>query len=106
MTAQDAARTMFPMKLFWSSRSPFVRKTMMAIHEMGLADHVVTEATLVTGSQPTPTLEPFNPLGQIPTLMLADGTVIHDSDVIIDFLDATFNDRKFLPIDYPRRLDV
>jgi len=34
-------------KLFWSSRSPLVRKVMMAAHEVGIADRIRTERVVV-----------------------------------------------------------
>ena len=32
------------MKLYWSSRSPFARKVMIAAHELGIADRIATRA--------------------------------------------------------------
>jgi len=72
--------------LHWSSTSPYVRKVMVAAHELGLADRFVlvpaTPETVVAN------VAADNPLGQVPTLVLADGRVIYDSLVIVDFLDA------------------
>ena len=42
------------MKLFWSSRSPFVRKVMVSAHEMGLADRISTERVVVSAAAPNP----------------------------------------------------
>lgn len=94
------------LRLFWSPRSPFVRYAMIAIHELGLEDQVETIQTLVTAADPVPSLEPYNPVGRIPTLVLPDGTVVHDSRVIVEYLDAHFGDNQLMPLDYPRRLDV
>ncbi len=95
-----------PMRLYWSSRSPFVRKVMIAAHELGVADRIETIPIMVTGAIPVPELERFNPLGQIPTLLVGDGVVVADSDVIIEFLDSHFGAGRLVPGDYPRRLDV
>ncbi|HEX6609324.1 MAG TPA: glutathione S-transferase, partial [Hyphomicrobiaceae bacterium] len=35
------------MKLFWSSRSPFVRKVMVFAHETGLADRIERTQVIV-----------------------------------------------------------
>ncbi|MEQ1899268.1 MAG: glutathione S-transferase [Devosia sp.] len=78
------------MKLFWSSRSPFVRKVMIAAHELGLADRIVTERVVVAAVKPNPDVVEHNPLGKIPTLILDDGTVLYDSRVILEFLDSTY----------------
>jgi glutathione S-transferase len=37
------------MRLLWSSRSPFVRKVMVAAHEMGVAGRIATERVAVSG---------------------------------------------------------
>ena len=63
------------MKLHWSPRSPFVRKVMVAAHELGVADRIQTTRTLVGFTIVAPQLLPDNPLNKIPTLVLEDGTV-------------------------------
>ena len=70
------------MLLHWSPRSPFVRKVMIAAHECGLADRIDTVRTVVAASQPNIELMKENPQSRLPTLRLADGTVIYDSPVI------------------------
>lgn len=76
------------MKLYWSSRSPFARKVTVVAHERGLIDRIELIATLVSKTEPNLALTPLNPLGQIPTLVLDDGSIIHDSLVICEFLDT------------------
>lgn len=72
--------------LHWSPTSPYVRKVMVAAHELGLANRFdlvpATPETVVAN------VAADNPLGQVPTLVLPDGRVIYDSLVIVDFLDA------------------
>ena len=70
------------MLLHWSPRSPFVRKVMIAAHECGLADRIETVRTVVAASQPNTELMKENPQSRLPTLRLADGTVVYDSPVI------------------------
>jgi glutathione S-transferase len=60
------------MKLHWSPRSPYVRKVMVAAHELGLADRLQTVRTVVGGTTPHAELMRENPLGKIPTLVLED----------------------------------
>lgn len=91
------------MKLHWSPRSPFVRKVMVAAHEQGLADRIAQVRTVAAMTSPPPALLPDNPLGKIPTLVLADGTVLYDSHVIIEYLD-TLSDRKLIPAAGPARI--
>jgi glutathione S-transferase len=78
------------MKLFWSSRSPFARKVMIAAHELGIAAEIATERVVVDPAEPNRKVMEFNPLGRIPTLILRDGTVLYDSVVIIEYLDTHF----------------
>lgn len=77
------------MRLYWSRLSPYVRKVMVVAHEVGLAGEIERVDIEVSMSTANRDLLPFNPLGQIPTLVLADGTTLHDSRVICDYLDAT-----------------
>ena len=57
------------MRLLWSSRSPFVRKVLIAAHELGIADRIELVSCFVTGKIPVPDVEQFNPSGQIPHLI-------------------------------------
>jgi glutathione S-transferase len=91
------------MKLHWSPRSPYVRKVMIAAHELGLADRLQTVRTVVGGTLPHLELMRDNPLGKIPTLVLADGTIIYDSPVICEYLDTLHSGPKLFP-DWPDRL--
>ncbi|MBC7431085.1 MAG: glutathione S-transferase [Rubritepida sp.] len=75
------------MKLHWSPRSPFVRKVMVAAHELGLADRIGTVRTVVGMEQINDALLADNPLNKIPTLVLDDGRAIFDSLVICEYLD-------------------
>jgi glutathione S-transferase len=85
------------MKLHWSPRSPYVRKVMIAAHEMGLQDPLDCVRTVVGGTQPHLELMRINPLGKIPTLEADDGTVVYDSFVIIAYLDALHAGPKLIP---------
>ena len=75
-------------KLHWSPRSPFVRKVMIAAHELGVADRLETVRTVVAMSEPNLELLADNPLGKIPTLVLDDGTALYDSLTICEYLDS------------------
>ena len=94
------------LRLLWSSRSPFVRKVLIAAHELGIGDRIDLVSSFVTGKIPVPDVEALNPIGQIPTLVDVDGTIVFDSTVIIDYLDAKFGNGRLLPATYPLRLDV
>jgi glutathione S-transferase len=92
------------MTLHWSPRSPYVRKVMIALHEMGLQDRVKTVRTVAGGTTPHWELMKVNPVGKIPTLELEDGTAIYDSPVIIEYLDTLHSGPKLYPAAWPERL--
>jgi glutathione S-transferase len=85
------------MKLHWSPRSPFVRKVMVAAHELGLAGQIATVRTVVAMQKPARELLPENPLGKIPTLVLEDETILYDSLVIVDYLDSLAGGGRLIP---------
>jgi glutathione S-transferase len=91
------------MKLHWSPRSPFVRKVMVAAHELGVVDRITTVRTVVAMDKVAPELLPDNPLGKIPTLVLEDGTVLYDSAVIIEYLDSLGGGGRMVPAAGPAR---
>ena len=76
------------MKIYYSVTSPFVRKCLVAAHELGLRDRI----ELVDASAHPVTrdrgLVALNPLGQVPTLVTDDGAVLYDSRVIVEYLNA------------------
>lgn len=92
------------MKLYWSSRSPFVRKVMVAAHEMGLASRIRTERAVVSAAAPNAEIMAVNPLNKIPTLILDDGTALYDSRVICEHLDAIHQGPRLFPADSDARL--
>lgn len=75
--------------------SPFGRKARMAIDILGLTDRVdiVPADTL----DATDSLREQNPLGKMPCLLLADGTALYDSGVIIEFLQEVAGRAPLLP---------
>jgi len=84
-------------KLYWSSRSPFVRKVMVFAHECGLASQLKLERTLVAMNNPNRELLKTNPTGKIPTLQLDDGSALYDSTVICEYLDSLQQGPRLFP---------
>jgi len=91
------------MTLHWSPRSPYVRKVMIAAHELGLADRLTCVRTVVGGTTPHMDLMKENPLGKIPTLVLEDGTILFDSPVVCEYLDTIHTGAKLYPPAGPDR---
>ncbi len=75
------------MKLYWSPRSPFVRKAMVCAHELGLANQIELVRRVAAMRVPNPAIMDHNPLSKIPTLVRADGTALFDSLVICQYLN-------------------
>jgi glutathione S-transferase len=92
------------MKLHWSPRSPFVRKVMIAAHELGLVDRITCVRTVAATTRPHAALMEDNPLSKIPTLVLDDGTVLYDSPVICEYLDSLHGGHKLVPADGMERM--
>jgi glutathione S-transferase len=92
------------MKLHWSPRSPFVRKVMIVAHERGLVDRLHCVRTAAAMTAPHAALMRDNPLSKIPTLVLDDGTVLYDSPVICEYLDALDGEPQLFPRDRKLRI--
>lgn len=87
------------MTLFHNTLSPFVRKVMVLLHETGQQDRVALQDCVLSPVSPDAALNEDNPLGKIPALRLADGNVIHDSRVILDYLDHQHVGNPLIPRD-------
>ena len=87
------------MTLFHSPASPFVRKVMVLLHETGQLDRVAINSITLSPVSPDSGLNEDNPAGKIPALRLADGSVLHDSRVILDYLDHQHTGTPLIPRD-------
>ena len=89
------------MRLRSSAHSPYVRKVTVVAHELGISHLIELVPTKLRTEDPA--FWDANPLAKIPVLTLDDGTSYFDSNVICDYLDATFVGRRMLPADGPHR---
>lgn len=94
----------FPMTLYCSARSPFARKVLIALQELGLMSKVHCVATQVPALNSPQAFVAANPLGQLPTLVLGNGVPVYDSTVICEWLDRTFAPGRLIPPDPLQRL--
>ena len=76
------------LKLFYSDRSPYVRKVMVTLHEVNLFENVEIVGVRTNPLGVVEDLVDVSPLGKIPTLVLPDGTTIFDSRVICSYLNS------------------
>lgn len=79
------------MKLFYSPTSPFVRKVLVTAHELGMAERI--ELLPTNPWEQPPALTAVNPLSKVPALVLEEGTILYDSPVICEYLDALHGNR-------------
>jgi glutathione S-transferase len=85
------------MKLHWSPKSPYVRKVMVAAHELGLDGRLELVRSIAMMNQPNPEIMADNPLNKIPTLVLDDGVAVYDSLTICEYFDHLGGGSLFPP---------
>jgi len=78
------------MTLFGGPISPFVRKVGICILEKGLEGRVRRVRAPTAMVKANLQLMQHNPLSKIPVLLTEGGQALYDSNVICDYLDATF----------------
>lgn len=85
------------MTLYYNAASPFARKVLILLHETGQASRVSLKAVALTPVSPDVDVCRDNPCGKIPALCLADDNVIHDSRVILEYLDQQHVGNPLIP---------
>ncbi len=90
------------MKLLASLTSPFARKVRIVLAEKHIEYQLEVADPWEAGS---PVLD-YNPLGQVPTLVLDDGVAVFDSSVIVDYLDAMSPANNLIPEPARQRVQV
>jgi glutathione S-transferase len=81
------------MKLIIARPSPYARKARIALLEKGIPFETVVENPWL----PQTKVPATNPLGKVPALVLDDGSVVHDSRVIIEYLETLSAPPALLP---------
>jgi glutathione S-transferase len=81
------------MKLLGGTISPYTRKVRVVLAEKKIdCDFELADVNPVDNP-----VNPHNPLGKVPTLILDDGTALYDSRVIVDFLDSVSPISRLIP---------
>jgi glutathione S-transferase len=93
------------MKLYYSALSPFVRKVRVAAMELGLDKQIELVTVATTPIAMSADLTKVNPLGRLPTLVADDGTLLFESSLIVEYLDALAGG-KIIPAKGPERWRV
>jgi len=92
-------------KLFYSPNSPYARKCLVVALELGLRERIETLPGNASPTRRDPDIAAKNPLSKVPTLVADDGTVLFDSPVIAEYLNA-LGGGKLIPPDGPARWNV
>jgi glutathione S-transferase len=81
------------MKLVIARPSPYARKARIALIEKAIAFETVVENPWM----PQTKVGSANPLGKVPALILDSGKVVHDSKVIVDYLETLGTPPDLIP---------
>src|SRR5215471_12826028 len=90
------------MKLLFSPASPYTRKVRVVLAEK----RIECELELADVNPVDNPVNPHNPLGKVPTLVLDDGSALYDSRVIVEFLDGKSPISRLIPEDLRDRIAV
>lgn len=90
------------MKLIGSLTSPYVRKVRIVLAEKKLDCQFVLEDVWSADTQ----MARYNPLGKVPCLLMDGGEALHDSRVIVEYLDTLSPVGKLLPPSGRERAEV
>lgn len=95
------------MKLYGYWRSTAAYRVRIALNLKGVtAEHVPVHLVRDGGEQNKPAYRALNPQGRVPSLVLADGTVLIQSSPIIEYLDEAYPEPPLLPPDPVARAKV
>ena len=72
------------MKLIIAKPSPYARKARIALLEKGIDCEIVVDNPWLNETK----VAQANPLAKVPALLLDEGSVVHDSKVIIEYLET------------------
>jgi glutathione S-transferase len=87
-----------------ASASPFARKVRIAAALTGLDREIEIENT--DTADPADPIRRQNPLGKVPALILEDGTVLYDSPVILEYIDARDSGGRIIPRESVPRIEA
>jgi glutathione S-transferase len=87
------------MKLLYQTHSPYARKTLVFVHEAGLAGQVEVIHHETSPLRRNEAVFAANPLGKVPVLLRPGLPALFDSDVICAYLDTLHAERKLIPPD-------
>lgn len=90
------------MKLIIATPSPYARKARVALLEKNIPFETIVDNPWI----PDTGITQINPLGKVPALILDDGRVVHDSSVIIEYLETLPQLPRLIPHEPTTRVAV
>lgn len=88
------------MRLVIATPSPFARKVRVALLEKQLPFEAIVENPWLAATR----VGVSNPLGKVPALILDDGSVVHDSKVIVEYLETLGRPPPLIPTEPHERI--
>ena len=82
------------MKLISSTTSPFARKVRVLLIEKGFPD---IEVEMLNPWEDPEELVAVNPFSRVPALVLKNGVVFYDSQLIVEYIENTMQGPRFIP---------
>ena len=92
------------MKLFYTPIHGFIHKALVVAHEVGVIDKI--DFVPIYPMRDGYSIAAINPLHKVPSLALADGTVLYGSQVVVEYLDSLSKKKKLYPRSGPARWDA
>lgn len=89
------------MKLYTSPLSPYSARVRASLYYKALDVEMIKPSSL--GGLASPAFRAISPIGKIPVLVLDDGSIIVESDTIVEYLEETVPTPSLRPADSGRR---
>ncbi len=87
------------MKLYQTYASPFPTRVRLALMAKGIECEIIEPPGFHSSAESKGDYLRVNPLGRVPALVLDDGRVIPESEVICEYLEDAFPEPPLLPAD-------
>lgn len=94
------------MKLYQTYTSPFPTRVRLAIYVKGLQVEIIEPPGFHATNESKGDYLTINPLGRVPALVLDDGRVLPESEVICEYLEDAYPDPPLAPADAWGRAQV
>ena len=94
------------MQLYQTYLSPFPTRVRLMLYAKGIACEIVEPPGFHGDPRPKGDYLAINPIGRVPALVLDDGRVLPESEVICEYLEEAFPEPRLFPKDPWQRAQV